>query len=58
MILSRRCRAEAAPSGKEERMHAAIRVYRVDPGSVDEFKQLVNETFLPIIKEASGFRAY
>lgn len=39
-------------------MHAAIRIYRVDPGSVGEFKRLVNETFLPIIKEAPGFRAY
>jgi hypothetical protein len=58
MILSRRCSAEAAPSGKEERMHAAIRIYRVVPGSVDEFKRLVNETFLTIIKEAPGFQAY
>ena len=39
-------------------MHAAVRIYQVDPGSVDEFKQLVNETFLPIIKEAPGFQAY
>ena len=30
----------------------------MDPGSVDEFKRLVNETFLPIIKEAPGFQAY
>jgi len=44
--------------GKEERMHAAVRIYQVDPGSVDEFKRLVNETFLPIIKEAPGFQAY
>ncbi len=39
-------------------MHAAVRIYQVDPGSVDEFKRLVNETFLPIIKEAPGFQAY
>ena len=39
-------------------MHAVVRIYQVDPGSVDEFKQLVNETFLPIIKEAPGFQAY
>ncbi len=45
-------------AGQEERVHAAVRIYQVDPGSVDEFKQLVNETFLPIIKEAPGFRAY
>jgi hypothetical protein len=45
-------------AGKEERIHAAVRIYQVDPGSVDEFKRLVNETFLPIIKEAPGFRAY
>ena len=39
-------------------MHVAIRIYRVDPGSVGEFKRLVNETFLPIIKEAPGFQAH
>jgi heme-degrading monooxygenase HmoA len=39
-------------------MHAAVRIYQVDPGSVDEFEMLVNETFLPIIKEAPGFQAY
>ncbi len=37
-------------------MYAAVRIYQVDPGSVEEFKRLVNETFLPIIKEASGSR--
>jgi len=44
--------------GQEERMHAAVRIYQVDPGSVAEFKRLVNETFLPTIKEAPGFQAY
>ena len=39
-------------------MHAAVRIYQVDPDKVDEFKQRVNETFMPIIKEAPGFRAY
>jgi hypothetical protein len=39
-------------------MHAAIRLYQVDPGSVDEVRRRVNEGFLPIIKDASGFQAY
>ena len=39
-------------------MHAAIRRYQVDPGSVDEVKRGINEGFLPIIKDASGFQAY
>ena len=39
-------------------MHAAIRQYRVDPGSVDEIVRGVNEGLLPIIEGASGFRAY
>ena len=39
-------------------MHAAIRRYQVDPGSVDEVTRGINEGFLPIIKDASGFQAY
>ena len=39
-------------------MYAAIRQYQVDPGSVDEVRRGVNEVFLPIIKDASGFQAY
>ena len=40
-------------------MHAAIRQYRVAPGSVDEeMIRRINEGFLPIIKDASGFRDY
>jgi len=39
-------------------MYAAIRQYQVDPGSVDEVRRGVNEGFLPIIKDASGFQAY
>ena len=39
-------------------MYAAVRMYRVDPGSVDEFRRGVTEGFLPIIKDASGFQAY
>ncbi len=50
--------APVGSAAKERRMHAAVRIYQVDPGSVDEFKRLVNETFLPTIKEAPGFQAY
>ena len=39
-------------------MYAAIRRYQVDPGSVDEVTRGINEDFLPIIKEVSGFQAY
>ena len=39
-------------------MHAAIRQYQVDPGSVDEITRGVNEGLLPIIKEVYGFQAY
>ena len=39
-------------------MHAAIRRYQVDPGSVAEVTRGINEGFLPIIKDASGFQAY
>jgi hypothetical protein len=39
-------------------MHAAIRIYQVEPASIDEVMQGVNEGFLPIIKDASGFQAY
>jgi hypothetical protein len=39
-------------------MHAAVRIYQLDPGQVEEFKQRVNEGFLPIIEGAPGFRAY
>src|SRR5918995_2469119 len=39
-------------------MHAVIRRYQVDPGSVDEVTRGINEGFLPIIKDASGFQAY
>jgi hypothetical protein len=39
-------------------MHAAVRIYQVDPGSIDEVRRGVNEGFLPIIKDASGFQAY
>jgi hypothetical protein len=47
-------------SGRErrKRMYAAIRRYQVDPGSVDEVTRGINEDFLPIIKEVSGFQAY
>jgi len=39
-------------------MHTAIRQYQVDPGSVDEITRGVNEDFLPLIKDVSGFQAY
>ena len=39
-------------------MHAAIRMYQVDPGSVDELRRGVNESLLPIIKDVYGFQAY
>jgi hypothetical protein len=39
-------------------MHAAIRIYQVDPGSVDELRRGVNEGLLPIIKDVYGFQAY
>ena len=39
-------------------MHAAIRQYQVDPGSVDEIRREVNEGLLPIIKDVYGFQAY
>ncbi len=39
-------------------MHAAIRQYQVDPGSVDEITRGVNEGLLPTIKEVYGFQAY
>ena len=39
-------------------MHAAMRQYQVDPGSVDEITRGVNEGLLPIIKDVYGFQAY
>jgi quinol monooxygenase YgiN len=39
-------------------MHIVIRRYQLDPGSVDEVMQHVNEGFIPIIKDAPGFLAY
>jgi hypothetical protein len=40
-------------------MHVAIRRYQMDPSSsVDEVMRRVDEGFIPIIKDASGFLAY
>ena len=39
-------------------MHAAIRQYQVDPGSVDEIRRGVTEGLLPRIKGVYGFQAY
>lgn len=51
-----------AALGKREKgaeMYVAIRRYELDPGaSVDELMQRVNEGFIPLIKDASGFLAY
>jgi hypothetical protein len=39
-------------------MHVAIRRYQLDPGSVDEVMRHINEGFIPIVKDTSGFLAY
>jgi hypothetical protein len=43
---------------KEHRMFAAIRRYHTDPDSVGEVTRRVNEGFVPLISEMSGFVAY
>jgi hypothetical protein len=43
---------------KEYWMFAAIRRYHTDPDSVSEVARRVNEGFLPLISEMSGFVAY
>ena len=39
-------------------MHAAIRQYQVDPGSVEEVARRVEEGFVPIMRNTPGFVAY
>src|SRR5215218_5892665 len=39
-------------------MHIAIRHYRMDPGSLDEVNRHIQESFIPLIKDAPGFLAY
>lgn len=39
-------------------MYASIRRYRTDSGSADEIIRQANEGFVPIIRQAPGFRAY
>ena len=39
-------------------MYAAVRLYRVSPGSIDEMVQRVKEDFVPVIRQVSGFIAY
>ena len=39
-------------------MYAAIRRYHMDPDSLDEVVRQVNEGFVPLISEMSGFVAY
>jgi hypothetical protein len=44
--------------GKEEIVHAAVRIFQLNPDKVDKFKQKKNEDFLLVIREVSSFRAY
>lgn len=39
-------------------MYIAIRRYEVDPADADEITRHVDEEFVPLIKEATGFRGY
>jgi hypothetical protein len=39
-------------------VYAAIRRYHTDPDSLDEVVRQVNEGFVPVISEMSGFVAY
>ena len=39
-------------------MYAAIRRYRVSPGSVDEVTRRVKDEFVPMISQAPGFVSY
>ena len=39
-------------------MYAAVRLYRVSPGSTDEMVHRVKEEFVPVIKQVPGFIAY
>ena len=39
-------------------MYAAIRRYHTDPDTLDEVVRQVNEGFVPLISEMSGFVAY
>jgi hypothetical protein len=43
---------------KEHRMFAAIRRYQTDPDSMGELARRVNEGFVPLISEMSGFVVY
>jgi hypothetical protein len=43
---------------KEQRMFAAIRRYHTDPDSISEVTRKVDEGFVPLISEMSGFVAY
>jgi hypothetical protein len=49
------CRESAR---EEYEMFAAIRRYHTDPDSIEEVARRVNEGFLPLISEMSGFVAY
>jgi hypothetical protein len=39
-------------------MHASIRKYYINPGTGKEFLQSVQEGFVPIISQVTGFAAY
>jgi heme-degrading monooxygenase HmoA len=39
-------------------MYAAMRRYKVQPGSLDEIARRAKEGFVPIIREVPGFVAY
>ncbi len=39
-------------------MYAVIRRYQVDPASADEIRRRVEEGFVPLIRQVSGFVDY
>lgn len=39
-------------------MYASIRKYSIRPGTAEEFLRRVQQGFVPLIRQASGFRAY
>ena len=39
-------------------MFAAIRFYRAEPHSIDEVVRRVQEDFLPLVRDMSGFVSY
>lgn len=39
-------------------MYAVIRKYKFDPNLADDISRIINESFIPIIKEANGVKTY